>query len=192
MQCCNERRLDIVKWEPVGAGVLAEFLPLRVDGYGNVQVIRGRESKQLLQPYLTGSRVHQVDAPDNVCNALQMIVDYNGELVGNQTISPQNNEIAGLRFEPLRLGSLQAIDKGQYLVVCSYPESGFICITAFAAGAWVNYAEGAARRRGQITPGAATRVGRPAVEKSLDSRIVSVTACALIAGWTIPLEAVGI
>ena len=79
---------------PFAAMTFAELLALVVNGDRNMAVVRLRITKEVLQPDLPGRGVHQINATHDVGYALQVVIDNNGNLVGNQLVPPQDDEIA--------------------------------------------------------------------------------------------------
>jgi len=84
-----------------GAMAFAELLVEHIHSYWNMLVARLCITEQALQPYLSGSRLDQVDAAHDFGDALQAIVHYHGQLVGNQAVTPTDNEVARLGLETL-------------------------------------------------------------------------------------------
>ena len=148
-------------------------------------------AEELLQPYLPLRRIHDVDAPDDLRNAFQCIVDDHGKLVGNQTVPAPNDEVTGLTFKTLSLRSLQAIDEGDGLLVGANSNCCFFCGTPITAGTRVDRTQWPACGLRQVFPRATAGVGKSAVEQGVQGCIVCGSAFALINDVAVPLETIG-
>ena len=115
-----------------------------------MHVCRGSIAKQLLQPDLPLGGVHDVDATHDFRDALEFVVDDHGELVGDQAVAASNDKVAGFALEPLRLRTLEPVDKCDRLVVGAYADRRIVGLAAVAAGARVDDAERSARGLGKV------------------------------------------
>ena len=97
-----------------------------------MHVARGWIPQKSLQPDLPGRGVHEVDSADHFADRLQAIVHDNGQLVGDEPVTPQDDEVTGFRFEGLALGSLQKILEHNRLVIGADPDGKFAAAKAIA------------------------------------------------------------
>ena len=95
-------------------------------------------TEQLLQPDLPWGRIHEIDTTDDIRNSLQVVVDNNGQLVGNQSIFAQHDEVAEFGLQSLRLPTLKFVNKRYFRIVGEHPKRSFGCLGACATGSGVN------------------------------------------------------
>ena len=120
--------------------------------------------EKLLQPYLPLRRIHDVDSPDDLCNAFEFIVHDHSKLVGHQPVPAPDDEVTGLTFEALGLRSLQAIDEGDRLVVCAQSNRSLFGGTPITASPGIDRTQWPACCLRQVLPGATAGVGKTAFE----------------------------
>ena len=77
-----------------GTGQFAQLVAVGVSRDRYVQIVRRRVRQQPLQPDLPASRIHQIDATNDLRDALPVIVDDDREMVGNETVTAPDDEIA--------------------------------------------------------------------------------------------------
>lgn len=119
---------------------LAELLVAGIGGYWYVQVVWRVVAEQLLQPDLTRGRVHQVYAANNISYALKVIIDNNGQLVGDQSIFAKHDKVTRLPFQVMDLLALQGVAEGYGVVIGQYANGCFGRCGAGATSARVNRA----------------------------------------------------
>lgn len=84
-----EKLGGVLVLESGGKGLFGKFFALGIGGDGDVEVRRVRVAEAGLQIELAGGRVQEVRAADNVGDALGVIIDDDGKLVGPETIGAQ-------------------------------------------------------------------------------------------------------
>lgn len=191
-QCCVQRCPNASHWNGCSPVTLAEFLVAGIGRDGYVQVVWRAVAEQLLQPDLTWCRVHQVDAAHNVSDALQVIVDNNGQLIRNQSIFTQHDEVTRLAFQVMDLLALQGVAKGYGSVIGNYSNGCFSRCSTAAARARVNRAKRTDGGVVQIASGASAGVGLAIIQQALQSVVVLAAALALVGDRPVPLETVSL
>lgn len=83
-----------VKWG--GQILFAQFLSLKRGGNGQVTIMRCGVSELLLEKDLLGGGVEQVAAPDDMGDSLLLVIDHNGQLIGEESIGPADDEVSDL------------------------------------------------------------------------------------------------
>ena len=94
-----------------GQRLFAQFFARLIHCDRQVQVLRNTQAKQTLQVYLARRGIQQVRAAHDMRDVLERIVDYNGQLIGEQTIRALHHEIADFAFKVLGYVALQGIRK---------------------------------------------------------------------------------
>lgn len=91
-----------------------------------------------MQEDLSRRGADQVDASDDMRDALVMVVRDDGELVGDAPVASQYDEVSGLGLEALHLRSLEPIAELDGAIVGTQPNRGFRRRAAVAAAARVD------------------------------------------------------
>ena len=94
LECKEQVAFRMLQVDTTGAMTLAQFLAQFVNRDRQMAIVGRRIAKQLLQPDLPGCGVHQVDASDDVRDPLKVVINHNGELISDQTVTTQNDKIA--------------------------------------------------------------------------------------------------
>jgi len=74
-----------------------------------MQIARRAKSEQALQPYLPRRRRQQIGATHDVGDALQFIVDHDGQLVCDEAVRTFDDKVSDVAVEPLLLRALQPV-----------------------------------------------------------------------------------
>jgi hypothetical protein len=80
-----------------------------------VQVAGRRYAQQVLQVNLPGGRVEKICAAHDIRDALRGIVDDHGELIGEQSVGPIEDEVADFATQQLRLLALNPVNEAQFI-----------------------------------------------------------------------------
>ena len=116
--------------------------------------------------HVSGCRIEQVDATHDLGNAVLVVVYDDGQVVRDEAVAAPDDEIAGFRFQPLPLRSLQPVGKCDAGFVRAHAYRGLLRRTSGAACARIDDPEGAAGRVGQVTAGAAAGIGMTGVAQA--------------------------
>ncbi len=183
---------DAIEGHLAGARALAEFLSRTIDRNRDMQVVRLWITEESLQPDLSRRRVDQIDPAHNFGHTLQVIVDDDGELIGDQPVTAQDHEVARFGLESLRLVALQAVVKSNRFSSRTHADSHLRCIAAIAAVARIDDAHWTAWRGREIASRTAAAVGLFTIDEVTDCRVMSLAARALVDDRSVPLEAVAL
>ena len=94
LQCAEQVAFRMLQVDTTGAMTLTQLLAQFINRDRQMTVVRRSIAKQLLQPDLPGCGVHQVDTSYDVRDPLKVVIDHNGQLIGNQTVTAQDDKIA--------------------------------------------------------------------------------------------------
>lgn len=98
------------------ARLFGEFFTRGIGHDGQVRIPWCRQSEALLQPDLARRGLEQVDAADDLGDALCRIVDDDSQLIGKLPVGAQEYEVANGALEVLPDVALHAIIKGDLAV----------------------------------------------------------------------------
>jgi hypothetical protein len=82
-----ENLLRLPERHPFGARQFAQLVTVGVSCDRYVRVVRRRVRQQSLKPDLPASRIDQIDATNDLRDALLVVVDDDREMVGNEPVT---------------------------------------------------------------------------------------------------------
>jgi hypothetical protein len=150
-----------------------------------------RKPQQLLQVNLFGRCIQQIKASDDMVNVLQVIINDNGKLVGNNVVFALDDKVAILLGEVVGNQALQFILKGNGAAVYFNPQ----CMGAIRKGLSVSANAGVnigAIDNSQRFPATGTRINKSVSLQVAYSIVISVNMPALVINIAVPLQAEGI
>ena len=119
-----------------------------------------------------------------------MIIDDNGQLIGDQPIFSQYNEITGLAFQAMDLLALQRVAEAYRVVIGSNSNGRVSRCGAGTTSARVNGAQRADGGILQIASRASARVGLTAFSKRFKRIVMPAAALTLVGDRPVPFETV--
>ena len=154
--------------------------------------------EQILQVHLSRDRSQQVAAPHHLAYAHEGVVDYHGQLVGKDPISPADDEVAAVTsevFGPVAIDEVVELDDTCWVSCSGNPKTGrgvFLGTASFhlvgrkvTAGALVDVGPVRQMRCGcrmEFRTRAEAREGEAACREPIDCRGIYVKAFALVIG----------
>lgn len=107
-----------------GQGLLRQLVAVRVEHYGQVQIVRDGQAEEGLQDDVARCRGQQVGAPDDVVDALLGVVDDHGEVVGIDAVGALQDEVTTLAGDGAGDTALLAVDEGDACFRYAQPQGG--------------------------------------------------------------------
>ena len=141
---------------------------------------------------LSWRRIQKIDSADDFSDPLVVVIDDDRQMVCDQTISPQDHEIAGLRFKVLAMSSLKHIDEFDCITICPHPDGEVPALKSVPTGPRVDCPERPSPGLSQVPTRTGAGICAPGLAKLCDDLKVPCLIIVLVTHRPVPLEAVAL